>query len=152
MDELQGKRDEKYRKKNKHTLLDMLYFVAHKDEIRAMQETFKVDNIKAFRRMEELFSEMYSDSTLILQTYPGTEENNSSYLTVLNVVDRKNLPYVVNELVVDQIGENYTLTEELLVWPSSLSFSNGGEKLCLMSYDVGTIEVWIQDERDVLSH
>ena len=142
MDELQNKRDENFRKKNKYNMLDILNFVAHKDEVRAMQETFRVDNIKAFKRMAELLSDMYSDSTLVLSTFPGMNEDaKSSYLTVLKVVDREKLSYVLNELLNEFLGENYTLTKELLIWPNCLSFSNDEEKVYLMSYDSGTVEV-----------
>lgn len=140
MDELQGKRDKKYRKENKFKFLEMLSFLANKEEIKAYQETFEVNSIQRFRRMEELIFEFYPCSTLILKNI-GDYDHGAAYLTIFKVDDIKKLPNVLNEILNQELGEKYTLTEELLMWPNCLSFSNENKKLFLMNYDGGIIEV-----------
>ena len=140
MDELQSKRESKFWKDNKYNIYEILKFILNKDKIKEKQETFEVSNIKAFRRMEELLSEMYTDTYLVLRDTPE-EVKPETHLTVLKVTDRKKLPYVLNQLLNDCIGENYTLTKELMVIPNCLSFSNDKDTLYLFNYDSGTVEV-----------
>jgi hypothetical protein len=138
LDELSNKRKDKYFDENKISILNIINMLKNKDAIKTSQETFKVDSLKSMRRLETLVKEVYKDETLILKNY---FDDKNDLLSVYRITDNNKLFSVLNDNLLEVLGEGYTVTYEKLAIPNCLSFSNEILKLYLLNYDRGVVGV-----------